>query len=248
MTATSSAPHKPARKSAGRPVNSTITREGIVAVALEQIDRVGIHAFSLRDVARSLDVYPSTIYWHVASKDALLAEVSNLVMSGVVPPKGEGDWRAWMRKLFARYRKSVRKHPNVAQLIGAQLASNASLSIELIEGVIDALLEAGATEANLREAYNCVLAAMIGFITMELAPLPTDDPQGWAAALEARVRSVDPLAHPTLARHLPLLANKAFILRWQNGSEVPLNSSFDAHVEVFLAGLEVFLKLTPPTA
>src|SRR5690606_29604516 len=84
MPASASAPNKPARKSAGRPVNSTITREGIVAVALEQIDRVGIHAFSLRDVARSLDVYPSTIYWHVASKDALLAEVSNLVMSGVV--------------------------------------------------------------------------------------------------------------------------------------------------------------------
>jgi TetR/AcrR family transcriptional regulator, tetracycline repressor protein len=222
---------KAPRKTAGRPVNSTITHERIVAVALEQIDRVGIHAFSLRDVARSLDVYPSTIYWHAASKDALLADVSNLVMAGVVPPRGEGDWRDWMRKLFNRYRKSIRK-----------LASNASLSIALIEGVIDALLEAGATEANLREAYNCVISAMMGFMTMELAPLPTDDPEGWAAALEARVRSVDPLAHPTLVRYLPLLANKAFILRWQNGSEVPLNSSFDAHVEIFLAGLQAFLQ------
>jgi len=122
------------------------------------------------------------------------------------------------------------------------LASNASFSTELIEGVLNALLEAGATEENLREAYNCVISAMVGFMTMELAPLPTDDTEGWSKSLEGRVRSIDPLAHPTLARYLPLLANKAFIVRWQNGSQVPLNSSFDAHVEIFLAGLTSFLQ------
>lgn len=245
---TAAAPSKPARKKAGRPVNSTITKERIVAVALEQVDRVGIYDFSLRDVARSLDVYPSTIYWHAASKDALLAEVANLVIAGVVPPRVGGDWRDWLRKLFMRYRKFIRKHPNVAQLLGAKLASNASLNTELIEGVLEALLEAGATEANLREAFNCVIAAMIGFMTMELAPLPTDDPEAWSTALEGRVRSIDPLAHPTLARYLPLLANRAFILRWENGSVVPLNTSFDAHVEIFLAGLETFLKREPPSS
>ena len=89
---------------------------------------------------------------------------------------------------------------------------------------------------------------MMGFMTMELAPLPTDDPEGWATALEGRVRSIDPLANPTLVRYLPLLANRAFILRWQNGTDVPLNSSFDAHVEIFLGGLEVFLRGEAPQA
>ena len=240
-------PSKRPRKSAGRPTSSTISREKIIAAALDQIDDVGIHAFSLRDLARSLDVYPSTIYWHVESKDVLLAEVSNVVIEGVVPAY-DSDWRSWLRKLFKRYRKSIRKHPNVAQLIGAQLASNASFSTQLIEGVLNALLEAGATEKNLREAYNCVISAMTGFMTMELAPLPTDDPEGWSKALEGRVRSIDPLAHPTLARYLPLLANQAFILRWQNGSQVPLNASFDAHVEIFLAGLSSYLQEDIATA
>ncbi|MGB3068589.1 MAG: TetR family transcriptional regulator [Ottowia sp.] len=242
-TSTSDKPaEKPARRSAGRPANSTITREAIVNVALDQLDRVGAHAFSVRDVARSLDVYPSTIYWHVESKEALLAEVASVVMTGAIPPRGSGDWKTWLRNLFKRYRKAVLKHPNVAQLLGAQMVSNASLSVDLIEGVIGVLLEAGATEDNLREAYNCVISAMTGFMTMELAPLPIDNPQDWAAALEGRVRSIDPLEHPTLTRHLHLLANKAFILRWQNGSQVPLNSSFNAHVEIFLAGLEAFLS------
>jgi hypothetical protein len=41
---------------------------------------------------------------------------------------------------------------------------------------------------------------------------------------------------------LPKLANKAFIFRWQNGTEVPLDSSFAANVEIFVAGLESFLQ------
>ncbi|MET4576794.1 TetR/AcrR family tetracycline transcriptional repressor [Ottowia thiooxydans] len=236
-----SAPDKPVRRPAGRPSSSAITREALLEVALNQLDRVGPHAFSVRDVARSLGVYPSTIYWHVESKEALLAEVAGLVMTGAIPPRGSGDWKTWIRNLFKLYRKAVLKHPNVAQLVGAQLVSNASLSLDLIEGVIGVLLEAGATEENLREAYNCVISSLAGFMTMELAPMPVENPEGWATALEGRVRAIDPLEHPTLTRHIHLLANRAFILRWQNGSQVPLTSSFNAHVEIFLAGLEVFL-------
>jgi TetR/AcrR family transcriptional regulator, tetracycline repressor protein len=230
------------RKSLGRPQGGgSVTREQIAQVALEQIDSVGLNGFSLRDVARTLGVYPATIYWHIASKDALLAEVASLVMDQVTPPRGRGSWQDWLKDLFKRYRKAIRRHPNVAQLIGAQLVSNASLKTELIEGVLVALLEAGATETNLVQAYNCVVNTMVSFMTMELAPLPTDDPDAWAAELEERVQTIRPLDHPTLVRYLPLLANRAFIVRWQNGTAVPLDSSFEANIQIFLSGLEVFL-------
>jgi TetR/AcrR family transcriptional regulator, tetracycline repressor protein len=48
---------------------------------------------------------------------------------------------------------------------------------------------------------------------------------------------------PTLARYLPQLANKAFILRWSNGSKVPMDSSFELFVDVIIMGLEQRLKL-----
>ncbi|PRX97599.1 TetR/AcrR family transcriptional regulator [Paraburkholderia sp. BL25I1N1] len=242
MARTATTTAAPARRTVGRPSKSAIKREAIVAVALEQIDKVGVYAFSLRDVARSLDVYPATIYWHVNSKDALLADVAGAVMQEVTPPRGKSSWQVWMRDLFFRYRAAVRKHPNVAQLIGAQLVSNSSLRTDLIDGVLIALLEAGATEENLLEAYNCVISSLIGFMTMELAPMPSEEASQWADALKERVRSISPLDHPTLARYLPKLANKAFIVRWQNGTEVPLDSSFAANVEIFVAGLESFLQ------
>jgi len=237
------APSRPrARRQASGPPKNSISHARIVQVALEQIDAVGLEAFSLRDVARSLGVYPATIYWHVESRNALLAEVAGCVIRDITPPREGRDWKQWMRALFFAYRRAVQAHPHVARLVGAQLVSNASLRNDFVEDVLGALLEAGATEATLCDAYNCVVAALSGFTTMELAPLPQEDAAAWSAAMQQRVRATDALACPLLARHLPLLANRAFILRWQSGDEVPLDSSFAAYVEVFLGGLAAFIS------
>jgi hypothetical protein len=40
-----------------------------------------------------------------------------------------------------------------------------------------------------------------------------------------------------LARHLPALANRVFILRWQNGTKVPLDRSFEAFIDSVVRGL-----------
>ncbi|HEX7935827.1 MAG TPA: TetR family transcriptional regulator [Paraburkholderia sp.] len=46
-----------------------------MAVALDQIDRHGLAAPTVHEVARQLDVYPTAIYWRVPNRDALLAAV-----------------------------------------------------------------------------------------------------------------------------------------------------------------------------
>ncbi|QGZ66017.1 TetR/AcrR family transcriptional regulator [Paraburkholderia acidisoli] len=229
-----------ARKKAA-PADKALTRERIVAVAIEQIDQNGLTAFSLREVARQLDVYPTAVYWHVPNRDALLAAVVEATMAGVTPEIGKLGWQDWFRELFRRYRKSVQRHPNVAQLVGAQLVSNASLSPLLIDRILAVLLQAGCAETRLVDMYNVVVANMVGFATLEFAPLPTDDLAIWTGQLQEKVHDIRALEYPTLARHLPALANRAFIVRWQSGSEVPLDSSFDTFVEVAIAGMERML-------
>lgn len=223
------------------PADKALTRERIVAVAIEQIDQNGLTAFSLREVARQLDVYPTAVYWHVPNRDALLAAVVEATMAGVTPEIGKLSWQDWFRELFRRYRKSVQQHPNVAQLVGAQLVSNASLSPLLIDRILAVLLQAGCDETRLVDLYNVVVASMVGFATLEFAPLPTDDLAIWTNQLQEKVHDIRALEYPTLARHLPALANRAFIVRWQSGSEVPLDSSFDTFVEVTIAGMERML-------
>jgi AcrR family transcriptional regulator len=234
---------EPKPKTAGRPAGGgALSKQRIAEAALAHIDEFGLGAFSMREIASQLGVYPATVHWHVSTREALLAEVAATVMAEVTPPPGKQTWQEWIAELFRRCRAAVRRHPNVAQLLGAQLVSNGSLPTELVEGVLAALVEAGFEGQPLLEAYNCVIAAMLGFVTMEFSPLPSDNTQAWAEELRERVHTIRPLDHPVLTRNLPLLANKAFIVRWDNGTTVPLDSSFERHIQITIDGLEAFAR------
>ena len=234
---------EPKPKTAGRPAGGgALSKQRIAEAALAHIDEFGLGAFSMREIASQLGVYPATVHWHVSTREALLAEVAATVMAEVTPPPGKHTWQEWIAELFRRCRAAVRRHPNVAQLLGAQLVSNGSLPTELVEGVLAALVEAGFEGQPLLEAYNCVIAAMLGFVTMEFSPLPSDNTQAWAEELRERVHTIRPLDHPVLTRNLPLLANKAFIVRWDNGTTVPLDSSFERHIQITIDGLEAFAR------
>ena len=234
---------EPKPRTAGRPAGGgALSKQRIAEAALAHIDAFGLGAFSMREIAAQLGVYPATVHWHVSTREALLAEVAATVMAKVTPPAGQLAWQEWITELFRRCRAAVRSHPNVAQLLGAQLVSNGSLPTELVEGVLAALVEAGFEGESLREAYNCVIAAMLGFVTMEFSPLPADNTQAWAEELRERVHTIRPLDHPVLARNLPLLANAAFIVRWDNGTTVPLDSSFERHIQITIDGLEAFAR------
>ena len=232
-----------AHKGAGRPAGGrAIDPEIVTRGALTLIDAKGLDALTLRSLATELGVSPATIHWHINSKENLLANVTSLVLRGVAPQRGKRTWQEWIAELFLRFRKAIRRHPNVSALVGAQLVSNASMQIEVVEGVLTCLEEAGFQGQYLVEAYNCTVAAMLGFVTIEFAPLPSYDPLGWSSEMRERVHSIRPLDHPVLARWLSLLANKAFIVRWENGVTAPMETSFRRHIGVLIAGIESFAQ------
>jgi AcrR family transcriptional regulator len=221
---------------------TALSRERIIEVALALISEKGLDGFSLRDVARSLNVYPTAIYWHIKNKNALLAEVSTLTMSRVLPPRGRASWQDWLRKLFRQYRRTMRQHPNLAQLVGARLLSNSDRITELVEAILDALVDAGCPPGHMVPMYNTVVASMCGFVTLELAPMPSEETGAWRAELEQRVHQISALRYPTLARHLPALANNSFILRWDDGYRRPMDAGFECYLDVFISGLEAKIQ------
>ncbi|WID94898.1 TetR family transcriptional regulator [Bosea vestrisii] len=236
------------RKRRGRPRRDEVValdREQIVAEALRLIDERGLDAFSLRELARALGVFPTALYWHMpGGRNAVLGAVAATAFTNVVPPAEDAvdDWEKWIRALFVRYRESLRKHPNIAPLLGAQIVSNTGVDIELVERILAALESAGFRGERLRDAYNTVVAGMLGYVTLELAPSPAEDASEWAQAFEADIRGVDADRFPRLARNLDLLANRAFIVRWQGGAEKPMAHSFDFYVEAIIAGLRALSR------
>ena len=228
-----------ARKRAKRsPKEVKLSKELICSASLALIDKKGLEAFSLRDVARSLGVYPRAIYWYVDGRTELLSEVVGYALRDVYPPASSGDWKDWLRKLFRQYREAVRQHPNIAPLIGASLLSPGAMVPITIERILAVLGEAGFPEKHLVDVYNVVIAAQVGFVTLEFAMVP----EGIASAEQKkRISTIDVLRFPLLGRHLPSFANRAFVLRWENGTKAPLDSGFHRFVESIISGLDRFL-------
>jgi AcrR family transcriptional regulator len=91
-----------ARRRPSRPVESTLTRERIVAVAVAVADAEGLDAVSMRRVAVELGASTMALYGHVGGK----TELVRLMVDAVAEP-GRAPLDAAIR---ARWRL-VRRHP-----------------------------------------------------------------------------------------------------------------------------------------
>ena len=222
-----------------------LSRRSIAAVALRLIDEHGLAAFSLRNLAKALGVSAPAIYWHLPNRNAVLAEVIALVVSGITPSPTL-PWRDYLRCVIGDFRAALRRHPNAAPLMGAELVANSATDLHLVEGILRALLDAGFSDDRLVVAYNATCAAMVGFAMEELCPMP-EDAAAWQSVVQERLANLSGAEYPMLSQHLPALANRAFMLRWQSGVSLPMDASFDFFVEVFLAGLGVMAQHEGPT-
>jgi AcrR family transcriptional regulator len=90
------APRLPSREAPARrrPRARALTREAIVAAALDIIDREGLDAMTMRTVAHSLGTGAASLYAHVSSKEDLIELVIERVI-GEVDFAGEPDPQRW---------------------------------------------------------------------------------------------------------------------------------------------------------
>ncbi len=236
MTSKTANPRGRRKKTAGGDAKSPLNRDTIIAAALALIDRDGLDKCSLRNLANSLGVYPTAIYWYVSSRELLLSEVLAQVLRDVAPAPQE-RWQDYLRAAMVNCHDAVHQHPNIAPLLGSQLVSNSSTDFKLVEGVLAALQQAGFSGPSLVGAYNTFIAALAGFTTLEYAPLP-ENTEAWQYQVQENLRAVDAKKHPTLAQNMDQLSNRGFSLRWQNGVDAALDESFTFYVDTLLCGLE----------
>jgi len=218
-----------------------LSREVVLDAALGLIDEAGPDGFTMRALARRLGVYPTAIYWYFPRKNDLLAALVAHALRDLSPQADPQDWQGFIADLFRRYRDAMRRHPHVAGLTGASLVSNAAVDLGLIDRIVAALGHAGCPDDRLLAAFDVVISSMAGFATMEFAALPSEDQAAWADGMRAAVDTIDAARHPHLHRFRDQVANRHFMLRWENGTAVPLDAGFEAHVAIVIAGLQAFI-------
>jgi AcrR family transcriptional regulator len=89
-----------------------LSREKVLAAALQIADAEGLDALSFRRLASDLDVTPMALYRYVDDKEALLDGIGDLVLSQLeLPEAPTGDWREQLRDAARSYRAVLAAHP-----------------------------------------------------------------------------------------------------------------------------------------
>jgi AcrR family transcriptional regulator len=88
-----------------------LSRQTIVAVAIEMADAEGLASVTLRGIAARLGVHVTSLYNHLPTKEAVLEEMTAALLAGAKLPAGRVAWQDWVREFAAGMRALGRRHP-----------------------------------------------------------------------------------------------------------------------------------------
>ncbi len=212
----------------------------ILKTAVGIVDEQGLQALTIRKVADALGVYPTAITWHVGSKDQLVADASGLVFETLQLPDDKAHgWKDWLRLTAASFRDSMHHHPNFAVVIGNQLHTSLP-ALPFVERVLRILNDNGLQGTILLKAYNAYVGCLIGWVSLELSSSVTAAPDEDSQL--GVLNRLDERLYTALSKNLPVVANKAFMVRWETGTTNPMDESFDFMLEAVLAGIDDSIK------
>ena len=97
------------------PFHVGLTPERIVAEAVALTRETHLLGWSVRDLARRLDVAASVLYHHVGGKDVIVRRVVEHVIWEISIPDGDLPWQDWFRALILPAREIIGAHDGIAK-------------------------------------------------------------------------------------------------------------------------------------
>lgn len=183
---------KPAEPAPGEPA---LSRERIVATAVDLLDVHGIGGLTMRGLADALGSGVMSLYWHVSDKE----DVFDLALDAVLdyrapsPPAEPRDWRSEVVHLLEDWRASMLRHPWSAALLPRRALGPSILGrLELLGA---ALSRGGVAEADLNVAiwalWNHVMGATITRASFERSDEDQAASQHHLSALGERYPTIE---------------------------------------------------------
>lgn len=146
-----------------------LTRERIVAVASDLIERDGLGSFTMRSLGRELGVSAMAVYGHFDSRDAILVAVLQRLMASMNtdPVPGEA-WDDTLRRTMTSIYQLEMAHPELAAIEVVPQAGEDGLA-EHTDKIVSLHLAQGMPESVLTQAWALVDAYLTGFIGNAIA-------------------------------------------------------------------------------
>lgn len=140
----------------------TLTREQIVKAAIDLLDDEGLDGFSMRTLGKRLGSAATAVYWHVGSKDNLVALAGDRVWEEVtLPDLAESDWRTATTRMATDLYATLARHPWLVQVFGSLMAYGPGKA-RFDEHTLAIHEAAGFTDTRADQAAAAVLTYVLG--------------------------------------------------------------------------------------
>ncbi|WP_067624218.1 TetR/AcrR family transcriptional regulator [Alicyclobacillus acidiphilus] len=144
-------------------VNMPITRERIVNASWELLRECGIEQFTMRKLAKQLDIKAASLYWHFQSKQQIFQFLANEIAQKVVlSAQNEGDWKEQLYRFGNHFRNQLEKYPCSAHLMIQTVPSGAQY-IDLINHMLKIVEPLPISDRGKFSSIACVLNFVLSF-------------------------------------------------------------------------------------
>jgi AcrR family transcriptional regulator len=143
---------------------AALTRQRILETALAMADRDGFEAVTLRRIAAELGVHVTSLYNHVATREAVTDGIVELLIDEARLPSAPVEWEEWVRRFFAAIGALAEAHPGAFTALQRRpvQGERAALSFEIALAAFD---RAGLGK---EDAYSAIKATSLTALAVGL--------------------------------------------------------------------------------
>jgi AcrR family transcriptional regulator len=150
-------------------ISPRLSRENIVAVAVEMADEDGLSSVTLRGIAARLAVHVTSLYNHVPTKEAVVEEMTGALLAEARLPAGRMDWQEWVRQFATGMRELGKKHPGAFEAFHYGPAKGEQAAVPFESGFA-AFRRAGFDAPSTYGAVKATVVAVLGHVLEDTVP------------------------------------------------------------------------------
>lgn len=220
---------------ATRSKRAPLSRDRLLAAAVEIADAEGVGAVTMRRVSAAVGVEAMSLYHHLPGKEALLdglvdtvgAEVAEQIRV-VEEAEGSLEWAATLRRRFLTARTVMLRHPWAPGLIGSRTSIPPS-AYAIYENLLATMIGAGFSYHLAHRALHSFGSMPLGFVQELFNPSAGADADEMPEAELAAMAEV--LPHLTAMVAAELHDNNDDVLGWCDSQ-----SEFEFTLDLLLDG------------
>jgi AcrR family transcriptional regulator len=140
----------------------TLNRDQIVKTAIELLDAEGLDGLNMRALGKRLDSAATAVYWHVGSKENLIALAGDQAWNEIaLPDLATTDWRTAATQMATELHAMLTRHPWLVRAFGSYVvfghgkARHDDCGLAIFEA-------AGFTEAQADQASASLFTFVLG--------------------------------------------------------------------------------------